>query len=249
MPTTKTTFVYPLAALAVIAGCVEEPLAPSEVEPVAAVVGAAATSCPLATLPAGARIVACFNTTLQPGVWHGFYLEQSIAQPTGNVNGTYYRTGLNHDYVLASPQGYTRWGPSDPIAPGGANLNQNLYAFQTEFNGFVWNDILRLFAAADGAPQDVSVVAYWADATTVAADIGTLIDGLLSAGVVNGGQANALTKKIDQALKLQAKGKSAEAAAVLEDFIQQVRDLTGPVLSPQQATGLIDAAQYMIDLL
>jgi len=244
----RKALLNPLAALVIIAGCTAEPLVPPEMEPVADIVGAAA-ACPLATLPPGAQVVACFNATLQPGVWHGFYLEQSVAQPTGEPDGAYYRTQLNHDYVLTSPVGYTRWGPSDPIAPGASDLNESLYAFQTEFDGVAWNDILRLFAPANGDPQDVSVVVYWADATTVAADIGTTIDGLLAAGVVNDGQSNALTRKIDQALSLLAKGKTDEAVAVLEDFIQQVRDLTGAVLSTDEAADLIAAAQYIIQLI
>lgn len=243
----RKTLLNPLAALVLIAGCTGEPLAPPETQPVADVIGAAPSSCPLATLPPGAQVVACYNTTLQPGVWHGFFLEQSVAQPTGYPDGAYDRTRLNHTYVLASPQGYTQWGASDPVAPG--PVSENLYAFQAEYDGVAWADVLRLFAAADGAPQDVSVVVYWADATTVAADLGAVIDGLLAVGVVNGGQANALTKKIDHALQLLAKGKTNEAVAVLEDFIQQVQDLTGPVLSPDQAAELIGAAQYMIQLI
>lgn len=238
-----------LAAAVLVAGCDSQPVSPPDVVPSADLIGALSPGCPLAPLPPGAQVVACFYTILQPGVWHGFYLGQSVAQPTGYPDGSYSRTRLNHDYVLAVPVGYTRWGPSDPVAPGGADLNKSLYAFQTEFNGTVWNDILRLFAPADGDPQQVSVVVYWADATTVAADIGTTIDGLLATAVVNGGQANALTKKIDQALSLLAKGNKDEAVAVLQDFIQQVQDLTGAVLSTAQADELIGAAQYMIGLI
>lgn len=245
----RTDLLKALAAVLLVTGCDSQPVAPPDVAPAADVIGLTPQTCPLASLPPGAQVVACYNATLLPGVWHGFYLEQSVAQPTGEPDGSYDRTRLNRDYVLASPVGYTRWGPSDPIAPGAADLNKSLYAFQTEFNGVVWNDILRLFAPADGDPQDVSVVVYWADPTTVAADIGTTIDGLQAAGIVNGGQANALTRKIDQALKLLAKGKTTEAVAVLEDFIQQVRDLSGAVLSTAQAARLIAAAQYMIGLI
>jgi len=241
----KKTLLNPLATLLLIAGCTTEPLTPPEMGPVADIIGAASSSCPLATLPPGAQVVLCFNTTLQPGVWHGFLLEESAAQPTGYPDGAFDRTRLNHTYMLASPEGYAQLeSESDPPSP-----TENLYAFQAEFNGVLWYDVLRLQAAGDGDPQNVSVVVYWADATTVAADLGAAIDGLLASGVVNGGQANALTKKIDQALALIAKGQTDEAVAVLEDFIQQVRDLTGSVLSSDQAADLIDAAQYMIGLI
>jgi len=148
--------------------------------------------------------------------------------------------------LLASPQGFTQWGPSDPIAP--PVLLQNVYAFQAEFNGTIWWDVIRLHVAANAAPQTVPVVVYWLDAAGAATELTATVNTLLAAGVVNSGQANALTRKIDQALGLVAKGKTAAAIEVLQGFIQQVNDLTSidGVLSPSQAQSLLAWAHYII---
>jgi len=94
------------------------------------------------------------------------------------------------------------------------------------------------------------VVIQGASPSTVAADIGSVVDDLYASGVVNGGQANSLMRKIEQALNLLAKGKNAEAIVVLEGFIQQVNDLTYVdfVLTPAQAAELISRAQILIQL-
>jgi hypothetical protein len=242
----KAMVLGPLVLLGVV-GCNETPLAPIDIDAVAprAHVGSPASSCTLAPLPATAHVLACFTTTLQPGVWHGWVLEVATAQPPG-IDGNFSRTRLNHAYLLASPQGFTQWGPSDPIAP--PVLFQNVFAFQAEFNGTIWWDVIRLHAAANGAPQTVPVVVYWLDATGAAGELTAAVSSLLAAGVVNGGQANALTRKVDQALALVAKGKTADAILVLQGFIQQVNDLTfsDGVLSPAQAQALIAWAQYII---
>jgi hypothetical protein len=202
------------------------------------------SACPLATVPPGAQVVLCFNTTLQPGVLHGFLLEQSVAQPPGFPNGAFDRTRLNHPYVLASPQGYVQLLGVDP----GSSL-QNQFAVEAEFNGVTWFDVLRLHAAANGPPQNVSVVVYWADAPGVADEIRTFVDGLSAGGVINSGQSNALLRKVTQALDLLAKGKKAEAIAVLQGLIQQANNLTlDSVLSPDQSAALIARVQYMIQL-
>ena len=233
----------PLVLLGVVA-CQETPLDPVGAYSLAplAHLGLPASSCTLAPLPATAHVIACFTTTLQPGVWHGFGLEVAAAQPPG-TNGDFTRTRLNHQYLLASPQGFTRLGPADPGAP-----LQNNYAFQAEFNGTIWSDVVRLHAAESGAPQTVSVVVYWLDATGAAGELTAAVNTLLASSVVNGGQANALTRKIKNALDLVAKGKTADAILVLQGFIQQVRDLTGidGVLSPSQAQALIAWAEYII---
>lgn len=236
----------PLLLLGVI-GCHETPLDPVDVDALApnAHLGLPASSCSLAPLPASAHVIACFTTTLQPGVWQGYILEVATAQPQG-INGDASRTRLNHQYLLASPPGFTRWGPSDPLAP--PTLFQNIYAFQAEFNGTIWSDVVRLYAAANGAPQTVPVVVYWLDAAGAAGELTAAVNTLRDAGVVNGGQANALSRKINQALNLVAKGNIADAILVLQGFIQQVRDLTeiDGVLTPVQAQPLIVWAQYII---
>ncbi len=232
----------PLMLIGVV-GCHETPLTPIATDAFApsAHLGSPASSCTLAPLPATAHVIACFSTTLQPGVLHGFVLELATAQPPG-TNGEFTRTRLNHQYLLASPQGFARWGPGDPVAP-----LQNGYAFQAEFNGTTWFDVLRLFVAVNGTPQTVPVVVYWLDAMGAAGEATAAVTALREAGVVNGGQANALTRKIDQALNLVAKGKTADAIVVLQGFIRQVNDLNvGGVLSPSQAQALIAWAQYIV---
>lgn len=233
----------PLVLLGVV-GCHETPLGPIATDGLAprAHVGLPASSCTLAPLPATAHVLACFTTTLQPGVLHGFALEVATAQPPG-TDGEFTRTRLNHQYLLGAPQGFTQRGPSESFPP-----LQNSYAFQAEFNGTLWFDVLRLFSAANGAPQTVPVVVYWLDAAGAAGELTTAVNALLTAGVVNGGQANALTRKINQALALVAKGNTAEAILVLQGFIQQVRNLTNidGVLSQAQAQVLIVWAQYII---
>jgi hypothetical protein len=237
----------PLMLLGVV-GCHETPLTPGATDALvpSAHVGSPASSCPIAPLPAAAHVLLCFSTTLQPGVWHGWVLEVATAQPPGIFDGNFSRTRLNHQYLLASPQGFTRWGPSDPIAP--PVLLQSVYAFQAEFNGTIWWDVVRLHAAANGTPQTVPVVVYWLDATGAAEELTRTVSSLLEGGVVNRGQANALTRKIDQALDLVARAKTAEALVVLQGFIQQVNDLTSidGVLTPAQAQSLIAWAQYVI---
>jgi hypothetical protein len=241
----KAMVLGPLMLLGVV-GCHDTPLTPMATDALApsAHLGSPASSCTLAPLPATAHVIACFTATLQPGVWHGFAMEVATAQPPG-TDGNFSRTRLNHQYLLASPQGFTQWGPTDPIAP--SVLSQSIYAFQTEFNGTVWLDVLRL-ASVSATPQTVPVIVYWLDATGAAGELTSAVDALLTAGVVNAGQANALTRKIDRALELVAKGKTADALLVLQGFIQQVNDLADldGVLSPAQAQALVAWARYII---
>jgi len=64
---------------------------------------------------------------------------------------------------------------------------------------------------------------------------------------ITGGIKNALTVKLDQALKLLSKGKSYEAVEVLNGFIGQVNDLgEGKKLTEEQAAELSKAAEEAI---
>ena len=233
----------PLVLLGLV-GCTETPVAPSDVDVPApyAHLGLPASSCTLAPLPAAAHVIACFTATLEPNGWQGWVLETATAQPPG-TNGDFTRTRLNHQYLLASPQGFTQLGPTDPSTP-----LQSSYAFQAEFNGTFWWDVLRLHAATDGAPQSVPVIVYWLDASGAAAELTAAVNTLRASNVVNSGQANALTRKINNALDLVAKGKTADAILVLQGFIQQVHDLVeiDGVLTAAQGQPLIAWAQYII---
>jgi hypothetical protein len=60
------------------------------------------------------------------------------------------------------------------------------------------------------------------------------------------GIKNALTVKLNQALKLVSKDKPAEAIEVMNGFIDQVEGLRGVKLTDEQATELIEAAEDII---
>ena len=66
------------------------------------------------------------------------------------------------------------------------------------------------------------------------------------AGMVSGGINQALTVKLDQALKLLSKDKPFEAIQVLNDFIGQANDLSGVKLTEEQAAELVTAAEQVI---
>jgi hypothetical protein len=59
------------------------------------------------------------------------------------------------------------------------------------------------------------------------------VDALLAGGVVNGGRANALKRKIDQALQLLDRDNTIEAVEVLREFDTQVGDMAQPACFPQ----------------
>lgn len=84
---------------------------------------------------------------------------------------------------------------------------------------------------------------------TVARDLQDIIAGYLAGQVLKEGQANTLSRKVDQALALLTKGKNASAIAVLKAFIQQVGDMRGDVLTAAQAQALITRAEIMINLI
>jgi hypothetical protein len=237
-----------IALLALGQGCAEAPLEPLKFDAgPARHVGIPASSCPLATLPASARVLLCFNTTLQPGVWHGWFIEVSAAQPPSRFDGDADRSRLNHQYLLASPAGYTRWGPGDPMAPTGTETS-NIHAFQAESNGTLWIDVLRLVAAPGTGPQSVPVVVFWLDAAGAAGEVVSTVQSLLDAGALNAGQSNALNIKVAHALAFLEAGKDAQAVNMLLAFIQQVTDLTaGHVLSPSESAPLVMWARYFID--
>lgn len=72
--------------------------------------------------------------------------------------------------------------------------------------------------------------------------------GPLGDGILNKGQTNALLRKLDQVGELIGKGKEDEAAGVLEDFLQQIKDLTAEgVLPPEEAADLIECAEDLLD--
>jgi hypothetical protein len=90
-------------------------------------------------------------------------------------------------------------------------------------------------------PDEVTVTAVTPAAALDAldADVATL----QNEGVLNRGQANALTVKLTQAQRLLDRGKTAEALEVLAGFREQALDLwqNDGVLTEEQAMALVDA--------
>ena len=79
-------------------------------------------------------------------------------------------------------------------------------------------------------------------------DLGAQVDALQADGVLNGGQARALRRKLDQYAGLLDRGKTDEAEAVLEDFRGQVRDLEADgALSAEQAASLDLCAASVVE--
>ncbi|MEJ2653245.1 MAG: alpha/beta hydrolase-fold protein [Gammaproteobacteria bacterium] len=79
--------------------------------------------------------------------------------------------------------------------------------------------------------------------------IASLKEAVAGLDIIGGGSKgikNALTVKLDQALKLLSKDKSSEAIEVLNDFIDQVDDLSGVKLTEEQAAELKTAAEQTI---
>jgi len=80
--------------------------------------------------------------------------------------------------------------------------------------------------------------------------IETQVQALLSSGVVNGGQGNALIAKLDAATAQINKGNTKAAVNVLQAFINQCLALVNAgTLTAQQAQPLIDAATALIQRL
>lgn len=99
------------------------------------------------TVPPNHTTVFCFNFTTMPGVWHGFVVGRSIQPFTSGDVGQ-----LSADYVLVSPTGLDRIVAGAPvdIARGG-------YTFQSEFNGTLWNDVLRIMTPAGDPAYTLTV--------------------------------------------------------------------------------------------
>ena len=76
------------------------------------------------------------------------------------------------------------------------------------------------------------------------------IEALVGAGVLNGGQGNALTVKLLNALDKIARDKHHAAANQVAAFINQVEDFVAEgILTPDQGAALIAAAEDILDAL
>lgn len=85
---------------------------------------------------------------------------------------------------------------------------------------------------------------------TIIEDLLTDVEGLLLDGVLNSGQANALTVKLQNAKNRFDEGKITAALNLLNAFINQVSDfIQNGLLSPAQGQSLIDQANDLITLI
>jgi predicted extracellular nuclease len=88
---------------------------------------------------------------------------------------------------------------------------------------------------------------------TIEQEVNELIDAvqaLVDDGTLNGGQGNALTKKLENVLAKLAKGNTNAAANQLDAFINQVEDyVNGGILTAEQGDALIEAATALVEVL
>jgi len=100
-----------------------------------------------------------------------------------------------------------------------------------DFN--TWNQMFSIFA------RDY----LWHPEAFIKDEVDTLKAGVAAAGL-NKGNTNALTVKLDQALKLVTKGDTAGALEVLDGFLTQVAGFqSGGKLTAERATALTTVAQ------
>ncbi|HWL76241.1 alpha/beta hydrolase-fold protein [Microbacterium sp.] len=103
-----------------------------------------------------------------------------------------------------------------------------------DFN--TWNQLFTIFA------RDY----LWHPEAFLADEFGDLKDAVAST-TLNKGNKNALTVKLDQALKLIAKGKNAEAIDVLDGFVNQVISFqANGKLTADEAAGILPTAEKVL---
>ena len=200
----------------------------------------ASVACPPA-VPAGYQLVACFDFTTIPGVWHGFIVGNSLPPiPPGQ---------LSAEYVLVSPTGFERIPPNTIV-----DVNTASHTFQSEFNGVTSFDVLRIVSPAGQPAQTFTIIVIKRALTPAlqAAAIASLISALEASGELNGGQANSLARKLQNAIDKLNAGREAAAAAMLNAFVNEVNALMSgfdPILSSLSGQDLIDAANAVIERL
>ena len=129
-------------------------------------------------------------------------------------------------------------GIKDGIDPEGIAIDpygQRLYIVNTSLDG------------TEGQLKVVRICCGPVAQEKLVGDLFSIIQNLVSSGVLNDGQANALTVKLDKALTDLAKGKTHVAINVLNALITQILDLMDEgVLTEQQANGLIEKINAII---
>jgi enterochelin esterase-like enzyme len=147
--------------------------------------------------------------------------------------------------AAADTDGTTLTYSTDPL-PAGASFNPETREFTWTPNYTQAGVYPIVFKVSDGE----NVVSKGTNITVNNVLVTDQIAGLKTAvaGMTTGGVKNALTVKLDQALKLLSKDKPADAASILtNDFIGQVNSLRAEgKLTEAQAAELINAAQEAI---
>jgi hypothetical protein len=120
-------------------------------------VGAAPVQVYAENVHKAASLAASFNTTLEPGVWHGFVIGPS---------------SLERGYIAEI----------SPLQPsvGGAHIER--YVVQPEFDGVQWNDVLRVQLPLDTPALEANIRVY----QTARLPIVTQVNTTLEPGVWHG---------------------------------------------------------------
>jgi hypothetical protein len=200
----------------------------------------ASVPCPPA-IPAGYELVTCFDFTSIPGVWHGFIMGNAIAPTPPAEVGT-----LSADYLLISPSGLTRIVPNVP-----PNVSNGEYTFEPEFFNDTWIDVLRFVTPSGDPPYQLTLAVAKRPLTPAlqVAAIVSQVEQLRASGALGGGQANALTTKLRNAIEQLEAGDAQAAANVLRAFVNQVNALMSggnSSLTELQAKFLLDAANALL---
>ena len=117
---------------------------------------------------------------------------------------------------------------------------------QLHFNGGI--DEVQIFDSALDAP---TILAFFdAGSAGTCKSLTPVIEGLVSSGVLNQGQGNALLQKLEVAQRQLDRGNVNAAVNQLVAFINQVSALINAgVLTPEEGQPLIDTANAIINQL
>ena len=134
---------------------------------------------------------------------------------------------------------------TDPL-PAGASFNPETREFSWTPDYTQAGVYPIVFKVSDGenvVSEEMSITVNDVPATDQIAGLKEAVAGM---DISPAGIKNALTVKLDQALKQLSKDKPAQAVQSLNAFISQVNALTGVKLTEAQATELINAAEEAI---
>ena len=145
-----------------------------------------------------------------------------------------------------SPTGLSRLPLSAVV-----DVFQATYAFESEFNGVIWNDVLRVLTPAD-RPAQTLTIAVAKRPLTPALHVEAIVAevaGLEASGALSARQANRLKRALESAVAWINSGRTALGAIQLRVFVFEVRALMRPrsaTLTSSQGTSLVNAALAVI---